>query len=137
MKKTLLLASTALSFIAGSAFAQVNNVTPTDVTQAGINISTSLIANPSPTYFTNDGMTMLLVRTGASGTTATVRTKATQITQQGLGTVQLADQVTVVPANAFMALGPYPIGRFNDPLYNTVRVDFSTAASVMTVHVPQ
>lgn len=137
MKKTLLLASTVLAFVAGAALAQVNNVTPTDVTAAGVNISTSLIANPSPTYFTNDGMTLLAVRTGASGTTATVRTKATQITQQGLGTVTLTDQAVVIPANAFMLLGPFPTGRWNDPLYNTVRVDFSTAANVTTVHVPQ
>lgn len=135
--KKLLLATTALALPFGVVSAQVNNVTPTDVTPAAINISTSLIANPSPTYFTNDGMTLLAVRTGASGTTATVRTKATQVIAQGLGSIQLADQAVVIPANSFMLLGPFAPGRWNDPNYNTVRVDFSTAASVMTVHVPQ
>lgn len=137
MFKKIALAASCLTALAGQAFAQAANISATDLTPAGFNTGLLMQVAPSPTYVSNDGETLLVARTGASAVTATIRTKATQMSQAGFGTVALTDQAVVIPSGTTIIMGPFPTGRWNDTAYGTVKVDFTGAISVTSVRVPQ
>ncbi len=125
--------------IVSAAFAQVANVSTTAAsTFVGLNVTTTA-QNASPTTaFSNDGQSMLLIKTGATATSATLVTQATQMSQSGYGLVTLSNQTVFVPANSYMLVGPFPQGRWNTQ-QGTVIVSFTSvvAVSVSIVSVAQ
>jgi hypothetical protein len=145
MKKKLLnIASIAALGVAAwlmapAVSAQVANVSATAASSfTGLNLTTTM-QNASPTTaFSNDGQSMLMVKTGATATSATLVTQATQMSQSGYGLVTLTNQIVFVPANSYILMGPFPQGRWNTQ-QGTVVVTFSavTGVSVSIVSVAQ
>jgi hypothetical protein len=136
MFKKLLLAASCL--VAASAQAQVATISTTDLTVAGQNVSVGLQNATSPTYFTNDGNTVLVIKGGIVATTATIVTQAQQMTQQGLGTVTLGNQTVSIPSSSITIAGPFPVGRWNILASSTILVNFSsiTTVSATALHLP-
>lgn len=135
--KKLILSTSALVALAGSAAAQVANVTPTDLTPAGFNTTLNMATAPSPSYIPNDGESLIVARTAAAAVTLTIRTKATTMSQAGYGSVTLTDQVVVIPSGTTFVMGPFPPGRWNDTQFGTIKVDASAPISLTTLRVPQ
>ena len=130
-----LLATSCLAV--GSVQAQVANISATDLVTSGIS-STAMQASSSPTYVPNDGETFIAIQRDGTTKTGTVRTAATQITAQGIGPITLSDQVINIPSGTGVILaGPFPEGRWNNTLYDTVKIDWSAPVSLTVVRVPQ
>ncbi|RVD58861.1 hypothetical protein EN866_19525 [Mesorhizobium sp. M2D.F.Ca.ET.223.01.1.1] len=128
--RNILLLTAWLGLISAVASAQVANISRTDLSVSGTNI-TSGLQNASPnTYFQNDGRTVLVLKnnTGAP-VTGTVKTQKTSIYREGIGYVSLADEVITVPSASTVIAGPYPTGRWNT-VSDTVQVSMSTAVGV-------
>lgn len=143
-KKPLIIAlvaalGVAASILAPVANAQVANISTTAASSfTGLNLTTTM-QNASPTTaFSNDGDTVLTIKTGATPVTATLVTQATQMSQDGYGNVGLTNQVVSVPANSYVLVGPFPQGRWNTP-QGTVLVSLTSVSgvSVSAVSVAQ
>lgn len=135
MKKLIL----SLLLLSGVAHAQTTpTISTTDVTTSGFNASNALQNAATSMYFQNDGETLLVVKGGASSVTATVKTQATTMSQNGYGSVALTDQTVSVPAGAVVVAGPFPTGRWNNQ-YGLVGVSMSavTGVSASTLRVPE
>lgn len=94
--------------------------------------------NASPTTsFSNDGYTMLVIKTGASAVSATLKTQAQSISQNGYGTTALSDIPLAIPANSVVLAGPFPQARWNTS-QGTVNVTITpTVAGVSVSAVSQ
>ncbi|MBZ9674553.1 hypothetical protein [Mesorhizobium sp. ES1-1] len=135
--KKLLLVTTGLSLFVASVFAQAANISTTAASSFNIlNLTTSMTTAISNTYFTNDGDTMLVVKTGATGISATAKTQAQTMSQAGYGSVPLTDLTVAVPANTYALIGPFPQGRWNTP-QGTVQVQLTSTTAVSVSAISQ
>jgi hypothetical protein len=131
---TSMLAAVPLSPYAQTA----PNVSTTDISTAGYNTSNTL-QNASPTiYMSNNGETLLVVKGGAAAVTATLKTQATSISQNGYGSTPLSDVNVSVPAGAVVVVGPFPTGRWNNQ-YGLLQVSMSSVVGISAtgLSVPQ
>lgn len=135
--KKVLLATAALVLPAAIAGAQTANISVTDLVVSGVSAS-AMQASSSPTYIPNDGETFIAVQQAGTAKTGTIRTQATQINAQGMGPITLADQTLLVPSGTGVVLaGPFPTGRWNNPAYGTVKIDWSAPVSLTVIRLPQ
>ncbi|WP_322884174.1 hypothetical protein U8C35_06485 [Sinorhizobium medicae] len=133
-----LLTTTALTFFAAEAEAQVANVTPTTVAISGTNV-TGLLANASGVmYVPNDGRSLLVLRGGGTAVTATVVTQKTGLFKEGYGNIPLSNETVSVPSASTVLVGPFPAGRFNTNT-GVVAISMSsvTGVSATAVKLPQ
>jgi len=139
MKKIALLGM--LSLLGSAANAQTATISTTDATTSGLNLSTNAQSAPATTvYFSNDGNTLLYVRnnSGASVNLTQISQQAA-VNVQGYGPVTLASKEVAIPSASHVVLGPFPKGRWNNTVYDTMAVSLSTATgvSMSAVRVPQ
>lgn len=130
----------ALALMVSAAHAQTANVSQTDITTSGVNLSASPSTVPSTTlYFNNDGNTMLAIKTGNTAISVTTRNNGSNICGQGYGCVPPSDVAVAQPANTVEVYGPFPQGRWNIPGFDTVRVDLTstTQVSASAVRMPR
>lgn len=136
---SLLLATTAFAVIASAALAQsVPTVSTTDITTAGLTNATGMQNAATSTYFANNGETLFVVDGGPTTVTATFKTQATTISQNGYGTTTLSDVAVTIPSSSVVVMGPFPAGRWNNQ-YGLVGVSFTavTGVSATAINVPQ
>lgn len=138
MNKTLQTVIAVVAFVAASqAEAQVANVTPTEVSASGVNLTTGLASAPGTSlYLSNDGNNSLVIKTGSTAISATVRSNGSQACPAGFGCFSLPDVAVNVPANSYVEMGSFPKNRFNIPGFDTVKVDITstTLVSVTNLH---
>lgn len=127
----LKLATLTTAFVGASAVvqAQTANISTTALETSGTAVSTALQSVSSPTYFLNDGQTVLMIR-AASGSTVRIKTQAQSISQAGYGSAPLSDQVITAVSGSTYVVGPFPVGRWNDPTTGLVRVEFSSITGI-------
>lgn len=135
MKLTRAIALAALLPV--GAFAQTANISRTDLTTSGVNLTSSAQNAPGVIYMPNDGRSLLYIdnRSVSTGVTATITTQKTSVTKDGYGTISLSDQVVSIPSSSRVIVGPFPTGRWNSTGGSgggTVRVSMSTVTPVST-----
>ena len=131
MKKLLAV----LSLLPGLAMAQSANISQTTVGLDGFNLATSAQDAVSPTYFSNDGQTLLYLDNESGGSlSAEVITQKTSVQKNGYGTITLSNQTVTVPNGNQMLVGPFPTSRWNTT-NGTVRVSLSTVSGVSATAV--
>lgn len=110
-----------------SANAQTVSLTTADID--GVNFNNVSQAAQTPTYFENDGRTLLVMRNGqASTVTATLVTQATTITAGNYGKVDLENIEVTLPAGHTVIVGPFATNRWNSS--GRVRVNLTSTTSV-------
>ena len=139
MKTSSILLAVAMLGAATSAIAQTApTVSVTDVTPAGRDTSSGMQNAASNNWFANNGETLFVVKGGAVPVTATVKTQATTMSQQGYGSAPLSDQTVSIPAASVVMMGPFPTGRWNNQYGLTgVSITSITGVSITAINVPQ
>ncbi|MVO95081.1 hypothetical protein [Rhizobium leguminosarum] len=142
-KKPILIAAVAVLGVAlglgQAAFAQsVPNISTTDITTAGFNTASALQAASPTTYFSNTGDALLVVKGGGTTVSATLKTQATSLYQDGYGSTPLSDVTVSIPSASIVVMGPFPQGRWNNQ-YGLVTVSFTSVVGVSAsaINVPQ
>ncbi|TBG37159.1 hypothetical protein ELG78_09270 [Rhizobium leguminosarum] len=142
MKLKYLALSALLGAALGTAQAalaqSVPTVSTTDITTAGLTNATGMQNAATSTYFANNGETLFVVDGGPTAVTATFKTQATTISQNGYGTTTLSDVAVTIPSSSVVVMGPFPTGRWNNQ-YGLVGVSFTavTGVSATAINVPQ
>lgn len=135
----ILLATSAICALALNAQAQsVPTVSVTDITTSGLSTGSGMQNGATSNWFANNGETLLLVKGGATAVTATIKTQATSMSQQGYGSTPLSDQAVSIPSSSLVVVGPFPAGRWNNS-YGLCGVSLSavTGVSISAINVPQ
>ncbi|MGO7756816.1 hypothetical protein ACC761_06525 [Rhizobium ruizarguesonis] len=143
-KKPLLIAGIAVLGVASALLAPVANaqtapnISTTDITTAGINTASGLQAASPTTYFSNTGDALLVVKGGGTTVSATLKTQATSLYQDGYGSTPLSDVTVSIPSASIVVMGPFPQGRWNNQ-YGLVTVSFTSVVGVSAsaINVPQ
>ncbi|MBY5594104.1 hypothetical protein [Rhizobium leguminosarum] len=143
-KKPLLIAAVAVLGVASALLAPVANaqtvptISTTDITTAGLATNAGMQNAATSTYFSNTGETLLVVKGGGTTVTATLKTQATSISQNGYGSATLSDVAVSIPSASVVVMGPFPPARWNNQ-YGLVGVSMSavTGVSATAINVPQ
>lgn len=127
----------ALGLMASDADAQAISVSRSDIDVTGINVTANTPSAPSSTiYFANDGYTLLAVRnTSNTNVSATVNTVATAVMVDGFGPISLSNTTVTIPSNSTVLIGPFAKGRWNNSIYDTVGVTFSSSTFISTTAI--
>ncbi len=136
-----LSAALLISALPTLAFAQVSNISRTDMDNStGTLISSGLQNAQGITYFDNDApRTFLLVKNGSGGNlTLTEISQQTSLAVDRYGSISLGNQAVTLANGETRLIGPFPSARWNT-VNGTVAVSLSTVSgvSVTAVRVPK
>ena len=94
-------------------------------------------AAASQTIAANDGRTVLVVKTGASATNVTMVTPHS-VADGDAAALATPDRTVAVAANAYVLIGPFPPGIYNDANGDvTITIDTLTSVVLTAVRVNQ
>lgn len=100
-------------------------LTPVTTSRAGVSDAGGAAASAGGDTFTNDGMTMLLVKNG-SGSAITV----TELIGQTIDGQAVTAKTVSVPAGQTMLLGPFPAAIYTDPATGNMAFTYSGVTSL-------
>ncbi|MDN3273393.1 hypothetical protein QWJ07_04000 [Frankia sp. RB7] len=120
------------------ALAQVANISRTDGSISGLNLSTGMQNAVSQSYVQNDGKTFIVVKGGANAVTASAITQQTSGWFNGFGLISMGNQDVAIPSASLVIMGPYPMSRWNN-VNGSVQISFTsvTGVSVTAIRDPQ
>lgn len=128
--RKLLLATTALTFIAAMGMAETANVSRTTLAKEGANLATNMQNASGVTYFQNDGKSVIAFKNNSGGAvTGTVITQKTSVTKEGYSPATLSNATISIPNGGVVVAGPFPTAQWNTT-QGTVGISLTSAVGI-------